>query len=202
MSPLVTNSLYVHLDNTGKGVRDERGGWLPFIPDPKEHGTAASIGHYLELDLSPASNAPLLLTAVLRIMQVQVQREDGFQDIRIYNGSCTRPSWLGSLRLVGKRDRGLSPVFPFFPLSLLTSYHTVRCLSVTKIPLGKDLQTRKSFPICSEMMFDLVSTKRHGQPGLRTDRTGKVHFTISSQISLDFWRNNFSPIHALARVYF
>ena len=118
-------------------------------------------------------------------------------------GSYTRPSWLGSSRLVGKRDRGLSPVFPFFfPLSLLTSYHTVRCLSVTKIPLGKDLQTRKSFPICSEMMFDLVSTKRHRQPGLRTDRPGKVHFTISSQILLDFWRSNFSPVHALARVYF
>ena len=117
-------------------------------------------------------------------------------------GSYTRPS-LDRCVSLGNETGGFPRYFLFFPLSLslLTSYHTVRCLSVTKIPLGKDLQTRKSFPICSEMMFDLVSTKRHGQPGLRTDRPGKVHFTISRFPNrLTSRRNNFFPMHALTRV--
>lgn len=120
-------------------------------------------------------------------------------------GSYTRPSWLGSSRLVGKRDQGLSTIFPFFFFFLFLFSHPitrfVACPS-RKSPWGKIYRLVNRSPICSEMMFDLVSTKRHGQPGLRTDRPGKVHFTISSQISLDFWRNNFSSIHALARVYF
>lgn len=154
-------------------------GWLPFIPDPGEHGTAASIGHYLELDLLPANSALALLTAVLRIMQVQVQREDGFQDTRIYNGWLVYASDLARIVASLGNETVLFPVFSFF--SLLTSYHTVRCLSATKIPPGKDLQTRKSFPICSEMMFDLVPRKRQRQLGLYIGKPNKVYFIFQSE---------------------
>lgn len=93
-------------------------GWLSFIPDPGEHGTAASIGHYLELDLLPANNALALLTAVLRIMQVQVQREDGFQDTRIYNGWLVYAS--SDRRVVGKRDRAFPGIFFFLSPHILS----------------------------------------------------------------------------------
>lgn len=164
-------------------------GLHPFIPDPGEHGTTASIGHYLQLNLSPAWNAPALLLAVPRAMQVQVQvqREDSPQHTRIYNDwpvYATDLAWF----VAGWARPGFSQYFLFF--SFFTSYHTVRCLSARKIPLGKDLQTRKSCPICSEMMFDLVPTKRQGQ-GLDYRRT--EHQVHSTEPCNRMCSNFFSP---------
>ena len=48
---------------------------------------SSSIGHYLELDLSAASSGVALRSQLCsRIMQVQVRREYGWRDTRIYNG--------------------------------------------------------------------------------------------------------------------
>lgn len=97
-------------------------------------------------------------------MQVQVQQEDGFQDTRIYNGWPVYAARRGT-RPRESETRGFSRLFPFFLFPHILSHGSLPvrqgCPS-----LGKDLQTRKSFSICSEMMFDLVPTNRQRQPGL------------------------------------
>ena len=87
---------------------------------------SSSIGHYLELDLSAASSGVALRSQLCsRIMQVQVRREYGWRDTRIYNGR-------GLPRRIVVVWKSLGNAIS--SLSLFTSYHTVRCLSIAKIP--------------------------------------------------------------------
>ena len=85
-----------------------------------------------------------------RIMQVQVRREYGWRDTRIYNGR-------GLPRRIVVVWKSLGNAISSLSLSLCSHSITrfVACPSQKSPPPGKDLHTRKSFPIRSEMTLDL-----------------------------------------------